>query len=293
MNRDLNGSLNKKWSWKDKRLGLVLSGGGAKGAYQIGMLRAMEELGLAENIVTISGTSIGALGALIYSAAGLDGLRELFRCFSSQITEECRQTDAETIRKNRAAAERGEVSLEQFIEDPSFSEFHAGLFRDFLKELLPDVTLSGYRRKVYTCAYALEPCRPEYFHLNSLKQEEQRELVLASASLPFVFPPVEYRGGHYLDGGVVPTVCGPDAAPADKIPLLPVLGEEVDAILVNFLNPANTVDSSMVPEAVGYLELRPSELLEKYPGEGTLDFSSERLAWNEELGYKDTMGVFE
>ena len=34
-----------------KRVGLVLCGGGAKGAYQVGVFKALEELGIAESIL--------------------------------------------------------------------------------------------------------------------------------------------------------------------------------------------------------------------------------------------------
>ena len=47
-----------------KEYGLVLEGGGAKGAYQIGAWRAMKEAGV--RLKGIAGTSVGALnGALI------------------------------------------------------------------------------------------------------------------------------------------------------------------------------------------------------------------------------------
>ena len=47
-----------------KEYGLVLEGGGAKGAYQIGAWKAMREAGV--RIKGIAGTSVGALnGALI------------------------------------------------------------------------------------------------------------------------------------------------------------------------------------------------------------------------------------
>ena len=48
----------------DREYGLVLEGGGAKGAYQIGAFKALREAGI--KIKGISGTSVGALnGALI------------------------------------------------------------------------------------------------------------------------------------------------------------------------------------------------------------------------------------
>ena len=45
-------------------IGLVLEGGGAKGSYQIGVCKALAELGL--EVGGVAGTSIGALnGAMI------------------------------------------------------------------------------------------------------------------------------------------------------------------------------------------------------------------------------------
>ena len=49
------------------KLGLVLSGGGAKGAYHVGVIKALYELGI--QIDMLSGASIGALnGAVLLSA---------------------------------------------------------------------------------------------------------------------------------------------------------------------------------------------------------------------------------
>ena len=44
---------------QNTKIGLVLSGGGTKGAYQAGVYKAMEELGLIPHIKAIAGTSIG------------------------------------------------------------------------------------------------------------------------------------------------------------------------------------------------------------------------------------------
>ena len=46
-------------------LGLVLSGGGGKGAYQIGAWRALIELGWDSRIQAVSGASVGALNAAL------------------------------------------------------------------------------------------------------------------------------------------------------------------------------------------------------------------------------------
>ena len=65
----------------EMNVGLVLSGGGAKGAYQIGMLRALEELGISRQISVISGTSIGAFNALAYAVGGTEKMRDIMTHF--------------------------------------------------------------------------------------------------------------------------------------------------------------------------------------------------------------------
>lgn len=49
-------------------LALVLSGGGAKGAYEVGVWSALHEAGLADNVAAVSGTSIGAVNAALFSS---------------------------------------------------------------------------------------------------------------------------------------------------------------------------------------------------------------------------------
>ena len=63
------------------KLGLVLSGGGAKGAYHVGVIKALQEVGI--QIDMISGASIGALNAAVLLSAenqqqGLNHLEQLW-----------------------------------------------------------------------------------------------------------------------------------------------------------------------------------------------------------------------
>ena len=59
-------------------LGLVLSGGGAKGAYEVGVWQVLEEEGLAGDVAAISGTSVGALNAALF-ATRPEAAEELWR----------------------------------------------------------------------------------------------------------------------------------------------------------------------------------------------------------------------
>ncbi len=60
-------------------IGLVLSGGMAKGAYQVGVLRAISEFVPKEEIKYISGASVGVLNGYAYAADKLDKLEATWR----------------------------------------------------------------------------------------------------------------------------------------------------------------------------------------------------------------------
>ncbi|MBO4243732.1 MAG: patatin-like phospholipase family protein [Bacteroidales bacterium] len=65
----------------DKKIGLALSGGGAKGAAEIGALKVIEQKGI--KIDYISGTSIGSIMGALYSAGyTADELQEFFASLS-------------------------------------------------------------------------------------------------------------------------------------------------------------------------------------------------------------------
>ena len=65
-------------SLKFNKLGLVFSGGGAKGAYQIGVWKALKELGIDKQVKAISGTSVGALNAALFCQGNYEAAEELW-----------------------------------------------------------------------------------------------------------------------------------------------------------------------------------------------------------------------
>lgn len=62
----------------DKGIGLVLAGGGAKGAYQVGVWQALTEMGLDRTVTGFSGASIGAINALLFNSADFDEVKRLW-----------------------------------------------------------------------------------------------------------------------------------------------------------------------------------------------------------------------
>lgn len=276
---------------KDKRIGIVLSGGGAKGAYQVGMFRALEDLGLAANITAMSGCSIGAYAAVIYAIRGNAAYRDFLYDFPAML-EEGNCLPGEIAEASKQAVAAGKVSKKQFLEERQYWKYEAlGLHR-YIDSLVANGTLEHTGIRVNVCAYSLERERPVYFDLNKLSDREKSSAIIGSGSLQYLFRPSEVRGEHFLDGGIIPDICT-SPAPADKIPLKPVAEEDVDFVLVNFLIARDTVDQGLMPKGRNFLELRPSTPLEEYPGAGTLDFSPEKLESHEKKGYRDTVDLLQ
>ena len=63
---------------REKRIGLLLSGGGAKGAYQIGCWKALRDLGL-DDFRAIAGSSVGAMNAVLVGTGRFDHAEEVWR----------------------------------------------------------------------------------------------------------------------------------------------------------------------------------------------------------------------
>lgn len=66
----------------ENEIGLVLSGGGAKGAFQVGVLQAMKEEGLLPYVTAVSGTSAGALNAALLLNVDADEMEKVWKEFT-------------------------------------------------------------------------------------------------------------------------------------------------------------------------------------------------------------------
>ena len=61
---------------EEKEYGLVLAGGGTKGAYQVGVWKALQELNI--NVTAIVGTSIGALNGALFLQDDLNSVIKMY-----------------------------------------------------------------------------------------------------------------------------------------------------------------------------------------------------------------------
>lgn len=159
-------------SGKKFRLGLALTGGGARGFAHAGALAAIEEAGHRPDI--LAGVSAGSVVATLYSA-GVEPL-QIMKLFADQ-------------------------KAKSFVDfNPRGGGFFSiSPFRKFIeKNLAPYRNLEDLPIPTYIGVTDFDRGIPTEFHSGPIA-----ERVMASCSIPIAFHPVTIEGTSYVDGGVL------------------------------------------------------------------------------------------
>lgn len=222
--------------------GLVLGGGGAKGAYQLGVAKALEELNYRPRVV--SGTSVGAINGA-FMAAGVDS--------EAGARMWCQMT-------NRRVAPRRRDYWNVF-KWPSISTF-AGL-RSWLEENLDMEAVNSSDTKLFVTAVNEDQGVPQTWTQPDLSIDR----ILASSAIPGIYPPVEIDGTQYIDGGVL-----------RNTPLRPVLNEGCDEIVVVTMQPHGPDHVHHTHTILGLLS-RVSEIISQRNLEEEVELARHGVNW--------------
>lgn len=127
--------------------GLVFCGGGAKGAYQVGVWRRLRELGLEARINGVSGASVGALNSLLFAQGDLDLAEKVWFGIKEEDMKQLNpklsalnsdNTQKVSIREEIKEAARFENHVLSVVDNPFLSTGTVGItgfFLDLLIEL--------------------------------------------------------------------------------------------------------------------------------------------------------------
>ncbi len=154
-----------------KKIGLVLSGGGARGVAHIGVIQALEELGLQFSCV--SGTSAGSIVGSLYASG-----------YPPNVIYKIVQ----------------QVSIYKSVR-PAWT--WSGLLKmdglqELLQKYLPENDFSKLKIPLTVAATEIRKGEIKYFN-----EGELIPAIVASCSIPAVFHPYEFNGGMYVDGGLL------------------------------------------------------------------------------------------
>ena len=152
------------------KLAVVLSGGGARGAIQLGVLQALDEYKI--KIDAISGTSIGSIIGALYSA-GVKPYRILDIIQSKKFKDMFHFT----------WHKRGLMDMSKL--------------KKILKDNIETNSFESLNIPFHICVSNIDTGKYEIFSKGSLFNK-----VSASASIPIVFEPVKIGDYYYVDGGL-------------------------------------------------------------------------------------------
>lgn len=185
------------------RVGVVLSGGGAKGAAHIGVLRAIEEAGVP--IDYIAGTSMGAIvGGLYAMGYTVDELDSLVRTADWAYLLSDRPPRRVLSPLQRERRERFVLNIP--LSREKRAELNGFVRGRNLGNLLAQLTV-GYHDSIQFDSLPI-PFACVATNLANGEEVDFRAGVLqtairASMAIPGVFTPVEWEGRTLVDGGLV------------------------------------------------------------------------------------------
>ncbi|MCU0253593.1 MAG: patatin-like phospholipase family protein [Acidobacteria bacterium] len=187
------------------KVGLVLSGGGARGAAHVGVLRVLRDLQIP--IDYIAGTSMGSIvGGLYASGMSVEELEEVvdstdwFDVFNDSsrrqnLSFRRKQDDAQVLSPIRIGLERGKAPFPLGLIT---GQKVGGMLRDF------SITAAGIETfddlPIPFAAVATDLATGE---MVVLRRGSLSEAMRASMAVPGVFTPVEIDGRYLVDGGLV------------------------------------------------------------------------------------------
>ena len=185
--------------WRDYTA-FVLSGGGARGALQVGALRALLEHGIRPDLIV--GTSIGAWnGAWLARSPTLDYIEALAAVWRGLSPERILLgTDLTSRTLPQTTATRGArlITVARRLTSGAPSLYSDTGLHHIFNTHLKDLTFEDLEIPLAIIATNLTSGTRTIFSTGPIAPA-----VLASSAIPGIFPPVKYNGSVYVDGGAL------------------------------------------------------------------------------------------
>ena len=228
----------------DKRTALVLSGGGVRGAYEVGAVKGLlEVLGVKPNSPSpfqiFAGTSVGAINATYLAAhadrgdLGIDGLIRMWT--SLKISDYVRFDAIASLRRRNTNNFSGWSLIDAkplarlVATGIPFDRLHDNRRRGLVSSLVvAALDIANGRTTMFAQVADDRIFRPAHDPLrHAVRTNIEIDHVLASAALPFIFPARRIGDSYYCDGGlryntpIAPAI----RSSADKLVIIPAIRE--------------------------------------------------------------------
>lgn len=260
------------------KIGLAFVGGGGKGAYQIGVWRALHETGIAQQVKAVAGTSVGGLNAALFAQGDIGKAFQTWTNISySSVLKPHTPSNGIFSNENLAKMIRESVDLSW---DKARKDVKCYITAASIDDKAESVITNEEKN------IPLNEVNARYFDISdtSLTEKTRLEILLATAALPKIFPKQKIGDERFEDGGT-----------ADNVPVRPLHDfEKCDLIIVIHLNATYgsldiIVDKNRFPDST-VIEIWPQQ--NQHGLRGTLDFNSENAKKRIADGYNENILYF-
>lgn len=274
-----------------RKIGLVLAGGGGRGAYQIGVWKALNDAGLEKYITSVSGASVGGLNAALFVQRDLNQAQSIWESISMNKILTPKLDSQHSGRFSLFERDGLETIIDENLDMKCFDDNECNCWMACVRTEDPS---KGIEEIPYTTPIGEKVTRKyvyknvEYFNLKYVKDNVTRKkIILGTSAMPFVFPKEKIEGYEYSDGGA-------RVLHGDNVPVKPLY--EVDKcniiLIVHLTNMDEPINRKDFPGAKLY-ELFPKDSLGGlFDVDGMFDFSAEGAKKRIKMGYEDTYELF-
>ena len=254
-----------------KPFGLVLAGGGGKGAYQIGAWKAMREIGV--RFEAIAGVSIGSINGALIAADDFKAASELWSNIS--LDKGVNFSSPLPDPENLFSTKNWGVLFKEFVRNGGFD---ASPVKDFISEYVDEKKVRAAKIPfgLVTVQMSQKVAAREIF-IDEIPEGQLVDYLLASSNIPLANN-IGPEGEKFLDGGVY-----------DNTPVAMLKKHGFNRLVVVDISTIKGVNHSLDFLNSNVVYIRPYNIDDLG---ASFDFDSEIVKERMQMGYYDAKKAF-
>lgn len=255
--------------------GLVLEGGGTKGAYQLGAYKALKELGVEFDGVV--GTSIGALNAAFIVQGDYEIMKDIWLNRDYKSFMDIEEDFYEKYKNVEFKAKDINVVIDLMNKARKNEGIDITPLKNLLKENIDEEKIRNSSKDFgLVTVYLDKKIIPQHLMKEDIPQGKLVDYLIASSSLP-IFQLDKFEDKRYLDGFL-----------SDNTPVGLLANKGYNDIIVIRLSNDAAGDKSLQK----YVDLNLTVIKPSMVLGGSLNKDKDHMETLFKLGYMDTMKVF-
>jgi len=254
----------------DLKIGLVFSGGGSRGAWQVGAWKAMQELGIDKYVTVVAGTSIGAINGAAFVQGELALIEDIWAEMEFQ------KIFTSIKEKRNLLLRLGREVLQSRGADVNPLKL---LIRDYINEDKIYSSPVGYSLVTVNVTKR----RFEYIRKKDVPKGALTEYIIASSTFP-LFKTHLINKHKFVDGGVYNNIPLDECVNHSSEPTVII---SLNVTNISSLNPFRIYDYRKLKAMVNLVDVKPSISMGS-----VLNFEKGKARSFLKIGYDDALKTF-